>query len=74
MLKQIAIEGIYNGYLLIPSATNSNKVQYKINNSAFINMENRNNDGTFASCYDCKTFDEFVIYRVNDKLEKINGW
>ncbi|CAM3177152.1 hypothetical protein FLFR108385_18475 [Flavobacterium frigoris] len=28
-------------------------------------MENRNNDGTFASCYNCKTFDEFVIYRVN---------
>jgi hypothetical protein len=66
LLKQIPIEEIYNGYLIaIPSATNSNKVQYKINNSAFINMENRDSDGRFDGCYDCKTFDESVIYRVN---------
>ncbi|SER82507.1 hypothetical protein [Flavobacterium frigoris] len=65
-MKQIAVQNVFSGYLIeTPSATNSNKVKYKINDSKFINMENRNNDGTFASCYNCKTFDEFVIYRVN---------
>ncbi|SHG00074.1 hypothetical protein SAMN05444396_103350 [Flavobacterium segetis] len=66
LMKQIAIEEIFSGYLIeIPSSTNSSKVQYKINDSKFISMEPLNNDGTFGSCYNCKTFDEYVIYMVN---------
>jgi hypothetical protein len=65
-MKKIAVQNVFSGYLIeTPSATNSNKVQYKINDSKFINMENSNNDGTFGSCYNCKTFDEYVIYMVN---------
>jgi hypothetical protein len=44
----------------IPSATNSNKVLYKINNIAFINMENRDGDGGLMVVMIAKTFDESV--------------
>ncbi|WP_139174294.1 hypothetical protein [Flavobacterium frigoris] len=65
-MKKIAVQNVFSGYLIeLSSATNSNKVQYKINDSKFINMERINTDGTFGSCYNCKTFDEYVIYMVN---------
>ena len=77
LMKQIAIEEIFNGYLVeIPSDNTSNKIKYRINDHRFISMENRNGDeGTFGNCLSCKTFNEYVIYLVNnnwkDKMDSI---
>jgi hypothetical protein len=66
-MKQIAIEEIFSGYLIEePSDNDAKKMKYRINERPFISMENRSQDGTFGSCQDCKTFEEYVIYLIND--------
>lgn len=73
LMKQIAIEEIFSGYLIeIPSNNTSNSVKYKINNREFIDMEARNRDGTFGQY--SKTFEDEVLRAVNDNWkEKIDS-
>lgn len=75
LMKQIAIKEIFSGYLIeIPSDDTFKKGTYKINDSEFIRMEARNgNDGTFGSCSNCKTFEEYVIYLVNLNWKQPNA-
>jgi hypothetical protein len=66
-MKEIAIEEILSGYLIEETSDNDpKKMKYRINERPFISMEYRNRDGTFGSCQDCKTFEEYVIYLIND--------
>lgn len=74
-MKQIAIDEIFSGYLIeIPSNDTFKKGTYKITDSEFIRMEARNgNDGTFGSCSNCKTFEEYAIYLVNLNWKQPNA-
>ncbi|KAF2331737.1 hypothetical protein [Flavobacterium ginsenosidimutans] len=66
LMKQIAIEEVFRGYLIEVSSDNSSerRKKYKINNKLFIYMEANNGDGTFGG--GGNTFEEMVLRLVNE--------
>lgn len=66
LMKQIAIEEVFNGYLIEESFDNSSEKEkkYKVNNKIFIDMESKNRDGTFGG--GGNTFEEMVLRIVNE--------
>ena len=49
----------------------SPEYEYVINDKFFEQMINKNrNGGGYGSCFECKTFDDYVLYLVNLNWQK----
>lgn len=68
-LHEIAMDNIFKGYL----KKNKQSGEWEINEGFFAGMENKNNpevSSGYGSCFECQSFEEYVLYRVKKNWEK----